>query len=100
MKKTWTYLVLVLLLGFAPASYAATSTSQTPLCGDQGLSAIFTGNAQAPAAGGILFAMQGPPVCNPFCVTSQCTSHNDCTASPGGRCNFACPQTGCCVYPD
>ena len=39
-----------------------------------------------------------PPVCNPFCVTSPCSSNSDCTAAPGGRCNFACPKTGCCVY--
>jgi hypothetical protein len=39
-----------------------------------------------------------PEVCNPFCVTSQCTQHSDCTAAPGGKCNFACPHTGCCVY--
>lgn len=39
-----------------------------------------------------------PPVCSPFCVTTQCTQHSDCTASPGGKCNFACPGVGCCVY--
>lgn len=38
------------------------------------------------------------PVCNPFCVTTQCAQHSDCTASPGGKCNFACPGVGCCVY--
>jgi len=37
--------------------------------------------------------------CNPFCVTSLCHSNGDCTAAPHGRCNFACPGTGCCVYP-
>lgn len=39
-----------------------------------------------------------PQVCSPFCVTTQCTQHSDCTASPGGKCNYACPRTGCCVY--
>lgn len=39
-----------------------------------------------------------PPVCSPFCVTEPCSSQSDCTASPGGRCNFACPGAGCCVY--
>jgi hypothetical protein len=43
-------------------------------------------------------ASAGPPVCNPFCVTTQCTQHSDCTAAPKGKCNFACPGVGCCVY--
>lgn len=98
--KTWTYLVLVLLLGFAPAASAGTPASQTTLCGDQSLDAIFAANAQASAPGNALFVTQGPPVCNPLCVTSQCTSNDECTAAPKGRCNFACPQTGCCVYPE
>lgn len=100
-NKTWTFVVLVLLLGFAPAAFAGTPASQTNLCGDQGLNAIFGTNAQAPAASTALFAQQvmDQPVCNPFCVTSQCSSNADCTAAPHGRCNFACPQTGCCVYP-
>lgn len=38
------------------------------------------------------------PLCNPLCVTTQCAQHSDCTASPGGKCNFACPGVGCCVY--
>jgi hypothetical protein len=37
-------------------------------------------------------------VCQVFCVTSPCSSNSDCTAAPNGRCNFACPHTGCCVY--
>lgn len=41
---------------------------------------------------------QQAPVCNPYCVTSQCSSHSDCTAAPNGRCDFACPGVGCCVY--
>lgn len=98
--KTWTYLVLVLLLGFAPAASAGTPASQTNLCGDQGLNAIFAVSDQASAQGNALFVTQGPPVCNPLCVTSQCTSHDECTAAPNGRCNFACPKTGCCVYPE
>lgn len=39
-----------------------------------------------------------PPVCQVFCVTSPCSSNSNCTAQPNGRCNFACPQNGCCVY--
>lgn len=39
-----------------------------------------------------------PPVCNPFCVTTPCSAHRDCTDAPGGKCNFACPGSGCCVY--
>lgn len=61
--------------------------------------ALLLSIAASPAA----FSFQEPvnqqaPVCNPFCVTSQCSSHGDCTAEPNGRCDFACPQTGCCVY--
>ena len=99
--KTWTYLVLVLLLGFAPAASAGTPASQTNLCGDQSLNAIFAANVQASASSDGVFILQpaDQPVCNPFCVTSQCSSNADCTAAPNGRCNFACPQTGCCVYP-
>jgi hypothetical protein len=41
---------------------------------------------------------EAQPVCQVFCVTSPCSSNSDCTAAPNGRCNFACPQTGCCVY--
>lgn len=48
---------------------------------------------------GVTPALQAdPPVCQVFCVTSPCQSNSDCTAGPGGRCNFACPHTGCCVY--
>jgi hypothetical protein len=39
-----------------------------------------------------------PPECEPLCVTSPCTQNSDCTAAPGGRCDFVCPQKGCCVY--
>lgn len=39
-----------------------------------------------------------PPVCQVLCVTSPCQSNSDCTAAPSGRCDFACPQMGCCVY--
>ena len=94
--KTWTLLALTLLLGFAPAASAGTQTTQ---CSDSSLSAIFASDSQAPA-GDALFLTQGGPVCNPLCVTSQCSSHDDCTAAPNGRCDFACPQTGCCVYPE
>lgn len=37
-----------------------------------------------------------PPECEPLCVTSPCTQNEDC--GPGGRCDFVCPQKGCCVY--
>ena len=99
--KTFTYLVLVLLLGFAPAALAGTPASQTSLCGDQTLNAIFAANVEASAPSDGLFVPQpaDQPICNPLCVTSQCTSHDECTAAPNGRCDFACPQTGCCVYP-
>jgi hypothetical protein len=100
MKK-WTQLMLILLLGIAPAAFAGTPASQTNLCGDPALNAIFTANVQAPApSSGLPFQQPADqPVCQPFCVTSPCQSHDDCTAAHNGRCDFACPQTGCCVYP-
>lgn len=39
-----------------------------------------------------------PPVCSPFCVTTPCSAHSECTDAPKGKCNFACPGSGCCVY--
>lgn len=98
--KTWNFLVLVLLLGFAPAAFAETPASQPTPCAGQSLDAIFATNVQGSVPDNALFVTQGPPVCNPLCVTSQCSSNADCTAAPNGRCNFACPQTGCCVYPE
>jgi hypothetical protein len=50
---------------------------------------VFGGGRQASA---------DPPVCNPFCVTTQCSQNSDCTAAPNGRCDYACPGVGCCVY--
>lgn len=38
------------------------------------------------------------PLCNPMCVTTRCAQDSDCTAPTGGKCNFACPGVGCCVY--
>lgn len=39
-----------------------------------------------------------PNTCEPLCVTSPCTQNSDCTAGSNGRCDFVCPQKGCCVY--
>ena len=39
-----------------------------------------------------------PPVCQVFCVTTQCAHNSDCTAAPNGVCRLACPGVGCCVY--
>ena len=39
-----------------------------------------------------------PTQCEPLCVTSGCTQNSDCTAAANGRCDFVCPQKGCCVY--
>lgn len=54
--------------------------------------------ALALSVGAVTSSSADPVVCNPLCVTSQCSQHSDCTAAPGGRCDFACPGTGCCVY--
>lgn len=94
--KTWTYLVLVLLLGFAPAASAGAPASQTTQCGDSSLNAIF-----AAAPGNALFVPQSAdkPICEVLCATSPCQSNDECTAAPHGRCDLVCPQSGCCVYP-
>lgn len=49
---------------------------------------------------GLVPSLQAAPpgTCQVFCVTSPCSSNSDCNAAPNGRCNFACPKTGCCVY--
>jgi len=36
-----------------------------------------------------------PPLCQVLCATTHCTSQDDCPV--GQRCNFACPNEGCCV---
>jgi hypothetical protein len=93
-------LILVLALGVgipsaladtstAPAAGAACATGPDPIFGTPGA-------APAAPATDPLFA--SPPDCEPLCVTSLCTQNSDCTAAPNGRCNFACPQKGCCVY--
>jgi hypothetical protein len=99
-------LFLVLALGVGIPSTAADTSVAPAVPGIEaacttGSSPLFAEPAAAPAAPTApatdpLFA--SPPVCNPFCVTSPCTRNSDCTAAPNGRCNFACPQTGCCVY--
>jgi len=43
-------------------------------------------------------ASADPRECYPLCVTTPCSANSDCTAAPGGRCDFACPGSGCCVY--
>ena len=43
-------------------------------------------------------ASANPRECYPLCATSPCTQQSDCTAAPNGRCDFACPGAGCCVY--
>lgn len=100
--RTWTLLVLTLLLGFAPAASAGTPASQTTLCGDQGLNAIFVASNPASASSSGLFVQRAAdkPVCQVLCATSPCQSNSECTAAPHGHCQFACPQQGCCVYPD
>jgi hypothetical protein len=101
--RTWKLLVLTLVLSVAPAfAGAAPAVNQTPvLCAGDSLSSIFAPAVQASASTD-LFAPQpvnqDQPICQVLCVTSQCSSNADCTAAPNGRCNFACPGVGCCVY--
>jgi hypothetical protein len=45
--------------------------------------------------GGSREASAGPRECYPLCVTAPCSQQSDC---PDGRCDFACPGAGCCVY--
>ena len=65
---------------------------------------IFAPAAPASGSGDLFMSVpppvtrQGAPVCQVSCVTTQCSSHAECTAAPKGRCNFACPDVGCCVY--
>ncbi len=39
-----------------------------------------------------------PPICEPLCITSPCSTNSDCTAAPNGKCNLVCPGAGCCEY--
>ena len=94
MNKTWKLFTFALLLCISPA--VAAPATPTQCIADS----IF---APAPAAGTDLFVPQpvnnqGPQTCEVLCVTSTCSSNSDCTAQPNGRCDFACPGTGCCVY--
>lgn len=100
--KTWTFVVLVLLLGFAPAASAGTPASHSTLCGDPSLNAIFAANSQPSSPSDSPFFLQtaeDPPDCQVLCATSPCTSNSECTAAPNGHCRLACPGKGCCVYP-
>ena len=103
MNKNWTLLTLLLLLCVGPAMAAPAAPNQTPvLCVGDPVSSLFATNAQASTPDS-LFApapvnQQGPPICQVYCVTTQCSSNAECTAAPNGHCNFACPGVGCCVY--
>ena len=104
-------LVVVLLLGVGLASLAWAAAPATPApeitavqaspC-DAPVSALLAGATDAPALADLFVPKpinMDPPICQVACVTTTCQHHSDCTAAPGGKCNFACPQTGCCVYP-
>lgn len=99
MNKTWKLFTFALLLCIGPAVAA-------PAVPIQGAGQCITDSIFAPAtpaATGDLFVpqpvnTQGPPVCQVTCVTTACSSNSECTAAPDGRCNFACPGVGCCVY--
>jgi hypothetical protein len=107
MKKCCLLLVCLIVLlaaGVAPALATDTAPAAPVWAFADGSDQC----AQAPAAtgseavGSDLFVPQplfmDPPVCNPFCITTQCSKNSDCTAQPNGRCALACPTRGCCVY--
>ena len=108
MQKTWiASLTLVLLACAAVPSAFAGEPAAAPiqpvaaveapaLCDGQA-----AGTTGAPALADLFVPkplQMDRPVCNPFCITSQCTSNSQCTAEPNGRCVIACPHVGCCVY--
>ena len=103
MNKTWKLFVFAILLCVSAAvAVPSAPTQDTAQCVAD---SIFAPAAPASASGDLfVFApppvsRQDAPVCQVFCVTTQCSSNADCTAAPKGRCNFACPGVGCCVYP-
>ena len=103
MNKTWTLLTLALLLCVGPAMAAPAAPAPTSIqCVGDSLSAIFSTSTQTSTTANNLFGSapvnRDQPICQVFCVTTQCSSNADCTAAPNGRCNFACPGVGCCVY--
>lgn len=101
MNKTWKLFIFAILLC---ASIAGASPSAPVQNTAQCVAASIFAPAAPASAGGDLFVPQsvsrqgGPPVCQVFCVTTPCSSNAECTAAPKGRCNFACPHVGCCVY--
>jgi hypothetical protein len=107
-KTTWmTSLTLALLACAAltpafAAEPAAAPTQPAPAVETPSLCDGQTAGATGAPAFADLFVpkplQMDPPICNPMCITSQCTSNSECTAQPGGRCAPACPHVGCCVY--
>lgn len=103
MNKAWKLFIFAILLCVSSA-FASPAAPVQPVQGTAQCSAgsIFAAPAAPSAASGDLFVpqplTQDAPVCQVFCVTTQCSSNAECTAAPNGRCNFACPGVGCCVY--
>jgi hypothetical protein len=103
MNKTWKLFVFALLLCVSTAVAAPSAPVQPVQDTAQCVAASIFAPAVPNSASGDLFvpqpvSRQGGPVCQVFCVTTQCSSNAECTAAPNGRCNFACPGVGCCVY--
>ena len=100
MNKAWKLFTFAIVLCVSSAAaLLAAPVQDTAQCIEVSIFAP----AAPPAAGGDLFVpqpltRQGGPVCQVLCVTTQCSSNAECTAAPHGRCNFACPGVGCCVY--
>jgi hypothetical protein len=102
MNKSWKLFAFAILLCVSPAVALPSAPIQdTAQCVAD---SIFAPAAPASASGDLFVfvpppvSRQDPPVCQVFCVTTQCSSNAECTAAPKGRCNFACPGVGCCVY--
>jgi hypothetical protein len=101
MNKAWklfTFAILLCVSSAVAASPAAPVQDNAQCIADS----IFAPAAPGAASGDLFVPQpvtrQGAPVCQVFCVTTQCSSNAECTAAPNGRCNFACPHVGCCVY--
>lgn len=99
MNKTWKLFTFALLLCISPAMAAPAVPTQGPIqCVADSIFAPSPGTTGTDLFVPQPLNSQGPGTCQVLCVTSPCSSNSECTAAPNGRCDFACPGTGCCVY--
>jgi hypothetical protein len=101
-KNTWVVVLALVTLfgvGLTPA-HAAENSAPAVSAAPAAEPVLCAGEASAPAAD--VFVPQplqmAPPVCQVFCITSECSKDSQCNAAPNGRCNLECPRLGCCVY--